>query len=384
MTHNGITTYLGYDIKEGDGATIGPNGTYAGKDKFIKKKLDGVMVGNYYIGRTEEFTLKASNIIPVIFTELDLLNTDDRKAVRKRLKLKNVPEIIRGYLTGLHSYSTLFDKTVDAAKFFNPKRRIDPLFVGNNIFYTPKGFNGLHNNKYYVLTNKPYELGRNKNDALYSIVYLKEPISMITELTDKLNEELDGYDNPICVYRNNINSVIAGMLFRDNGYETLKISTMDFHRGVKPILKLSSDIPLVELLTEPGLAFRAFERLEKLDVIFTKYIKGELGKTFDVIDITDKLWENGRMVDGFKPGKKLKLLNIADRPIPFIPDIDMPSFNNLNRLGKLNPRCNIIIERESEISIRYMFVIESDIGRAFYYSYFSNRVILSALKKKSK
>jgi len=381
MQHNETITYLGYSFNTGDKVTIGPNGTYANDEKFTRDKSKGVEVDKYYIGKGTELPFEANVVVRVEYVELTILDDDARKLARGKIKNATIPEVIRTYLTGLHSYTGEFNKEIEPNKFFNPKRTSNPLLLGNNLYYIPTKHSGVSEGKYHLFTDVPGELGINRSSALYAVIYLKDKLPILEELTDKFNKNLDGFNNPICIYRDNINSVASGMLFRDMGIDDLEFHTIDYHRLAKPILKFSEDVPLVEMIPEPVLAFRAFERLEKIDLIYGKYKTGTLDKFYTVIDITDELWKDGNIVPNQKAGKKLKVIYEKGLPIPFIPDVDMPSFNNLKKIAKLNPSCKVIIEDMDTPFITYSFIIECDIGSAIYKSPFSNTIFRKALRK---
>jgi len=371
MLKNDILTYLGYDITDGEKGSIGPNGTYVGKEGFIKDKTTAKVSTNIFIGRTKEFTNKHDVIIEVPYFENFVLSKEEK------LKIK-VPEIVRRYLLALTYINKLFDKTLPYNTFFKPKRYANPLMVGNNAYYIP---GHIDKNTYLIVTNPPGEIGRNASSALYSIVETKEPIKYINELVTYYEDALDGFENPVCIYVNNINSQVPAMILRDFPIEDLFISNMDYHREAIPVFKLGEDLPLLEMVVPPLLAFRAITRLDELKVIFNKFTNNKLDKRYAVHDITDTIWENETLHKDIKAGKKLRVTKVDTLPISFIPDIDIPSFNSLNKLSKTKPKLSLLLEDEGAAS-SYSFILETDIGRAIYFSYFSNRVFKRALRKK--
>ena len=372
---DGILTYLGYTTKEeSKKVTVGPNGTYIGKEGFIKDKSKGLEVDEFFVGRCKEFKYKPTTVIKMIDVPTYLLSKED-------VKRSKVPELIRHYVVSLTNYNNLFDRVIPGPRFFNPDRDSNPLFVGNNIFITPSTFNGFKNNKHYVITNPPLEIGRNSSTALYSIVYTSYKVEHLEAISKLYNVNTDGFENPICVYRDNINKAVVAMVLRDNGLDNLQMVDIDFHREKIPVFKLAEDTKLIEMLFPPALAFRAFERLETLDLVYNKYRNDKLEDRYTVIDITDKIWCDKDICSDFKSGKKLRVITAGNLPISFIPDIDVPSFNSLRKLSKRNPKCKLILEDEGASS-SYMFVIESELGHAIYYSMFSNRVFKRAIRKK--
>jgi len=369
-----MITYLGYKIKNEDKVSTGPNGTYATAKGFIKDKSKGVEIEEIYIGKVETFDKEYDTLIEVPFIPNYKLDKEEKLLVK-------VPENIRKYLLSLTYINKTFERVEDFKGFFNPKRFTNPLMIGNNIFYRPQSFNNIANAEYYIITNPPGEIGRNASNALYGIVKLETGLEYINDLTKYYDKYLDDFDNPICVYIQNINSQVPAMVLRDFGIEDLRIVEMDFHREKIPVLKLGEDFPLVEMVFPANLGFRAFERIETLLKRKSKYKNNQLPKHFEVLDITDVLWKDNDIASDIKPGKKLKVSMQGFLPIPFVPDIDIPSYNSLRKLAKLEPSCKLLVEDES-VSISYTFIINSTLGEGIYFSYFTNRVFKRAIKKK--
>lgn len=380
MKNNEDVVYLGYNTIKAKATSTGPNGTYPTIEGFTKDKKKAVSIGEFFIGKqklpldTKAILKEDVHVIEVPYLVNYILTAEDKKTKR------NTPEVIRTYLLALDSTNGEFNKVFPYKGFFNPPRVTNPLIIGDNVFYTPTAFNGLKDGKYFIVTNPPAEMGRNSNTALYSIVHVEEPLPNIYELSEIYNKQCDDYDNPICIYLKNINTVVASMYTRDMGIKDLKVIDIDFHREKIPAIQLSN-FPLVEMLYPPGLAFRALERLEALEVIFSKYRTNTLNKRFTAVDITDKIWLDNNIRSDYNPGKKLKVITEHNMPIPFIPGIDIPSYESLKKLAKKNPKCILLIEDEGASS-RYMFIIESDLGSGIYHSHFSNRVFKKALRVK--
>lgn len=243
-------------------------------------------------------------------------------------------------------------------------------------------------------------------DGAYSVVQLKEPCEYVEQLRRHVVNQVkqDSPDYVMIAYLNELYAPDNTRLINRFGKDAfLKENPLknNFTMATNGQLITKEVIP-------PMLSFRMLDAVQDLSNILEIYKSGKIQETkYFVNDITDLIYEKvtkgkgkkekivsqlkPEFVVGFvkmEPLLKFNLLvgdkenfTIKEEKFPILLGRDLPTRNALKRLENFNPKVTVLTWQESQYCIRYVSIIESDLGIGIWAGYYSNYRYLTTDKE---
>ena len=249
------------------------------------------------------------------------------------------------------------------------------LMHANNIYNTTHCEKGV----YYTLSYKEtLEIGANDGNVNYSALRLKNEIPIVEDIRVMFNTILGTDEGPYVIHLLLLRSkVVTNLLWMYKDYldKLIVITTFDRLRAKIPRVFIG-EYKVASLLFPPNLALKTMDKLDVLDRVLLDSLKKD--KIYGYIDITDRLYENGKIHKDFLQNTKLMKFDIRTEAgkykVPIVFGIDTIDRNAFKRLEKTNPIVTLIY-REFGGSLQYWVTVQTDVGNGIYACVHGNTVL---------
>ena len=246
---------------------------------------------------------------------------------------------------------------------------------------------------YYVANPGVNDLviGKRLPEASYSVVRLKEP-DVFVELSIKRQCSLTNGYNGIFLLK--LDSLFHKNVMRFiDSYGTDALSKVPRSYNMNFV----DNTPITSELNPTGLSLRAIDNFNLLEELLDKYqantdsSKEDIKDIYDTeyIDVTDKFFETvtnkkGKEVFQLKSSidssvKTMKISatrNTKKIKVPVSLGQDLLPRNSLKKLEGHNPKIVMSLWSESKKTVRYNFIIESDLGIGIWSNFYSDNIVL--------
>ncbi|BDR26951.1 ribonuclease [Pseudomonas phage 9Ps-7B] len=281
------------------------------------------------------------------------------------------------------------------------KQVVNPLILESRLLFAinsgeePDGFYYTYNlGRMHNYGHKPKDtakdklakadliLGRRISEATFSVYKANEPdeylqllINMHTEALGTENPEL-GIINLANAYRATIRQKI----------ESMGLPALVVWKDIN-VLSTPTDELISRTLNPPRMANDAVATFNVMRSRLEDYLAGKLGESVGIIDITEHFFEE--VAKGKKVGYQLlktitSNTGFVEVPITFkdrkiklklVLNIDIPSRNQLARIGANKVKMEILVVAEGPYSYSYSIVFVTDDGSAIYQSPYTQFIL---------
>ncbi len=265
---------------------------------------------------------------------------------------------------------------IDAKEYLINKVDVNPILDQPRMIFnsdSSKTTTGLY---YMVKPSVPdNQIGVNDINTAYSIVYLKEPNSLLESIRNRQSVISDNQGGIFLARTDSIFSKKYFQWLRNSIYHNLKRNSAK-NNSDNSLLFFNNE-PITVELKPMGLSIRVVEYISYLEYLFNLYLENDfsLSKDFTVVDITDKFFNveekktktevktNKVLKPEVKPGFKNTSIEInidgVSFKIPMSLGLDIPDRNVLKRLEVENPVISLILRKDSDHLYRYFVIIET-------------------------
>lgn len=217
-------------------------------------------------------------------------------------------------------------------------------------------------------------LGRRLSEACYTVVKLPEKDDYLENIKDNHRREHPvTYSQPAVIRLDNIFTPVVRKRYAEIGDVSLA--------NVKSIqATVRHDfVPVSKTLSPPRQTYEAISLFTVLKQQLDDYINGTLGKSIQVVDITEQLYET------IQEGKKkpvTRLLSTITQNTPFLTfpcviggkevtlrvvlGLDIPVRNSLAKLAEHKPKVSILVSANGPLSYSFNTVLDTVIGTQIF------------------
>lgn len=217
-------------------------------------------------------------------------------------------------------------------------------------------------------------LGRRLSEACYTVVKLPEKDEYLEKIKDNHRREHPvEYSQPAIVRLDNAFSAVVRKRYAEIGDVSLA--------NIKSIAATVRQdfVPISKTLNPPRQTYEAIGVFSVLKQQLDDYLQGTLGKSIQVIDITDQLYET------VQQGNKkpvTKLLSTITQNTPYLNftcvisgvevslrvvlGLDIPVRNSLARLAEHKPKVSILVTHNGPLSYSFNTILDTAIGQQIY------------------
>lgn len=287
-----------------------------------------------------------------------------------------------GIITNEHS-------VVESKGYWSPKYPVN-RFINFTRWYFNTGFpepiiskTGHH--IYHLGTHGKDDdlLGKKMSDGAFSVVYLKEPITVL-ELIRKRQATLDseGYESLVIGKLDGIfRPEIAQDIIASGGVYTKTV------KGNHNLLSLDQR-PLTIELNPPRLANNLVEIMNHLESLLDDFLLDQLPPSIRATEITDTFYDQGEIKGQIKSKLRKEITNDQKSfklPINYVLGgveavktvtlnlkQDLPDRNMLSAVALDNPRVFVLSWAESNKSFRYVGVVRTTTDSGIWAGYYTN------------
>lgn len=217
-------------------------------------------------------------------------------------------------------------------------------------------------------------LGRRLSEACYSIVKLPEPDSYLEDIkANHRREHPVSYSQPAIIRLDNVFTPVVRKRYAEIG----DISLANV-KSIQATVRYDF-VPVSKTLNPPRQTYEAISLFNVLKQQLDDYLAGTLGKSIQVIDITEHLYET------VQEGKKkpvTRLLPSITQNTPFLTfpcvvggkevtlrvvlGLDIPVRNSLAKLAERQPKVSILVSSIGPFSYSFNTVLDTSIGTQIY------------------
>ena len=286
----------------------------------------------------------------------------------------------KGVMLSTNGHHVSFHECVEKAKY--GKDKVPPynrLFNHNFWYFNTNTINQTETGHHVYYCGNHEIIGKPESDAGHSVLYLKEPDSVLEKLRDHQNRYVE--EGEQLMFTGHLTDI-----FSSKNYGEL-VNNGTIHTSRKPktrnILTFNKQ-PLTSEVRPVGRSFYLLDVMSNLEERLKKVIDGELPDKWRLTDVTDKFYSRVTKGKGkterevFEFSKELptgiKSINLdiehgvglttGFTEVTLTFGIDIPSRNALAALSKEIKRISILTWPASKTSFNYGFILETedDIG----------------------
>lgn len=289
----------------------------------------------------------------------------------------------------------------DAKNYWSPVIDMHPFFHHKH-HYSNTSQELVQENRHYVADDGAtgLVLGSRKPETGFCVIQMKEKIPAIEAVRNK-NVSIYGDVNRICKIR------LDNLFSKDVYPYVMNFGTQALTESKFKGTITSGENNVVSQIADPsGLTIRGLETFAFIDQLFERFLKHKdnpdmKGKDFDKLnwhDITDQVYDTEvKKVKGqevtklvlkpdFVVGKKALTFKITEEIDGKSKDLeiavnlgsDLPPRNNLKNLETENPKIYLITWRESNVSLRFAFVIDCESGVGMWSNHYADKVFFNS------
>lgn len=279
----------------------------------------------------------------------------------------------------------------EAKGYWTPKADLNRMLSQSHWYFNTHAIKDNVDSKgrhlYHLGTQgKDNDLGHTATSAYYSVVAVKEPVDILTDM-QQLHDKLD---------KRKLGQVVVGRLDNILRPVILERLNQNFNAHTLPVkrghrVEAASGETLTVVQHPPGLAFRAVENLSLLEELLDSYTRGDT-KNICLTDITELIYYHDDK-DKKKPWKIRK--DMTSQTVSVTADVnydtrktkgsqktllklgaDLPKRNMLAAIAERNPKVYAITWRESDGAFRVATVVEAGDDVGIWASVYSNLRLL--------
>lgn len=252
-------------------------------------------------------------------------------------------------------------------------------------------------------------LGKRDPDGGYAIVYLKEPDALLEKIKNS-QVEITGSNN--CMFVVNLKAVYTAnrdtsilrygsycltqynprrkdLYFLDYAPDTATSDTDELdEEQTEEETEKEEEVDKLEPITReqypPKLGFRVFDVLTVMHLKMQEYLAKD--PCLEVIDITDSLYTKEKnkthLSSSIQTGQTTLVLTLKSKlarsevTMHLNLATDMPDRNTLKKIESMQPRVKLLLYKESDKTLRYMSVVETQDAKAIFAGYYTNYLFI--------
>lgn len=217
-------------------------------------------------------------------------------------------------------------------------------------------------------------LGRRLSEACYTVVKLPEKDAYLEGIkANHRREHPVSYSQPAIVRLDNVFTPQVRKRYAEIGDVSLA-NIKSIHATVR-----QDFVPISKTLNPPRQTYEAISLFTVLKQQLDEYLQGSLGKSVQVIDITDQLYET------VQEGKKkpvTRLLPSITQNTPYLTfpcvisgrtvslrvvlGLDIPVRNSLAKLAEHKPKVSILVVANGPLSYSFNTILDTELGQQIY------------------
>jgi len=286
----------------------------------------------------------------------------------------------KGVMLSTNGKHMSFHESIEAKK--HGKEKVPPYnrMFCHNFWYFNTNVDNVTETGHHVYHCGNHEIiGKPESDAGHSVIYLKEPDSVLEAIRDHQNRYVE--ESEQMMFTGHLTEIFASK----NYGELVKNGTIHTSRKPKSrdILTYNKQ-PLTSEVRPVGRSFYLLDVLGNLEERLKQVIAGEIPETWRLTDVTDKFYnkvtkgkgKNEREVFEFikEITTAVKSINLdvehgvgettGTTEVTLTFGVDIPIRNALSALPKVVKRVAILTWPASKVSFNYAFILETedDIG----------------------
>lgn len=278
-------------------------------------------------------------------------------------------------------------KFSEAKGYWNNKTEVNRLLASSRWYFATDGRTaekvGDHVVYHMGAPSKEDELvGKPESDSHYSVVFLKEadPSMEFIRIHQLDAAEKAGQVGVAIARLDNIISSGNYALMDEYGEQSI--------RATRDGAVMLGNTTLSRVLNPPMLSWRAATATQDLENILSDYVNGKLGDQFHETDITDLLYvqeeTKKKTITKLDPsiGTGCKSLSVDMKystgthggiyTTKILLGVDLPRRNTLSALADKEPKVKILTWAVSDVSFRFLTILEVDGEYGIWSGYYSN------------
>lgn len=305
-----------------------------------------------------------------------------------------------GTLHATHGKHTCVRNLDPAQGFWKNDIERHPYLCHRRMYFnTGKEFN--QPGVYYLADGAgEFIFGKKASDAVYSVVKLAEP-EPVVEIIRNRQMDISNEFNQVAYMR--MDAVFAASGFPEAPYRVIqKYNEVPLISDRKRNFSINflDDVALTVIQRSTDLSQRAVDQIQLLEEILDLFASIQDSKAlpqqegnYSFYDVTGSFYQftqkqkkkevllecglNPAFVVGYTDHKLELEIKGKTLTLPLSLGLDLPPRNSLKKLESANPKVVLVSWFESETSLRYACIIQSDYGLGIWSNYFANRVLIA-------